>query len=528
VIQRGAAELARLIAAGEFSSREVVEAHIERIEACDPQLNAVVVRCFDEALAAADMADRERRQGSICGPLHGLPITLKESFYLAGTDSTIGVSQFRRQPAEADGALVARLKAAGAIVLGKTNLPQLMFMHETDNPLFGCTNNPWDLRRSPGGSTGGEAAAVAAGESPLGLASDIGGSIRQPAHVCGICGLKPTSGRLTQSGCRPNMVGMQAIPFQSGPLARRVEDVALAMQVLVGPPAERNEWDAPPVPWREPGEVEVARLSIGFLADDGLFTPSPAIRRAVHEAAKALADCGSRVQEFVPPGMAEMLRLYFGLISADGAAELRRLLGKDKPDWRIGRLFRLARIPRLLRPAIAAAYELAGERHTGWVVRNTGPLDAAAYRRMIGSLEDYVRKFIAAMDAAEIDVLLFPPYGLPALRHGSSGWLLEAAGYCFLPNILGMPAGVVPVTSVASHEESDRPAGTTRAAREALANERGSAGLPVGVQIMARHWREDIVLAAMQAVERQRSTQSDFPRTPVIAGDKQPQPEPKG
>ena len=196
----GAAELARRIAAGELTSEEVVAAHIARIEAVDGQLNAVVTRTFDAAVSQSRQADAALARGERCGPLHGVPFTLKDCFDVAGLDSTIGLTHHVGQPAKESGPLVTRLLGAGAILLGKTNVPQLMVMHETDNPVFGRTNNPWNLERGPGGSSGGEAAVVAAGGSPLGLGTDLGGSIRQPAHACGICGFKPTNGRLSTRG----------------------------------------------------------------------------------------------------------------------------------------------------------------------------------------------------------------------------------------------------------------------------------------------------------------------------------------
>jgi fatty acid amide hydrolase len=192
--------MARQIAAGAITSAELVEAHIRRIEAVNPRLNAVVVTRFEQARAEAAAADEARRRGDPLGPLHGVPITIKECFHVAGTPSTEGVGRFASELVAHDAPLVARLRRAGAIVLAKTNVPQLLLMHETDNPVYGRTQNPWDLERGPGGSSGGEGAIVASGGSPLGLGNDIGGSIRFPAHSCGICGIKPTTLRLTNAG----------------------------------------------------------------------------------------------------------------------------------------------------------------------------------------------------------------------------------------------------------------------------------------------------------------------------------------
>jgi fatty acid amide hydrolase len=194
-----AAELARRIARGEFSSTEVTERYLARIAAIEPQVHAVAIPLYDQARKEAAQADARRAAGQPLPPLHGVPITIKECFHLAGTPSCIGLDQLKGELLPADGTLVARLRRAGGIILAKTNLPQIMIWHECDNPVYGRTNNPWDLGRTPGGSTGGEAALIAARGSPLGLGNDLGGSIRVPSHFSGIHGLMTTTFRLPRA-----------------------------------------------------------------------------------------------------------------------------------------------------------------------------------------------------------------------------------------------------------------------------------------------------------------------------------------
>ncbi len=380
LVSLSATEMARLVAKGAVSSVELVEAHIRRIEAVNPRLNAVVVTRFPQARAEAAEADRARASGRTLGVLHGVPITVKECFHLAGTAATEGIARFAGELHRDDAPLVRRLRRAGAIVLGKTNLPQLMLLHETDNPVYGRTNNPWNLERGPGGSSGGEAAIIAAGGSPLGLCNDIGGSIRQPAHSCGITGIKPTTLRLTNAGVRDNLRGMEAIRPQAGALARSVQDLALALGVLTT--LEENEIDAQiaPVPLGDPAKVRVAALRIGMWHDDRFFPASPAVRRAVDEAAAALTRLGAHVEPFEPPDTREMVDLFFGLLSADGGADAVRLLGSSPRDWRINRLLRLGGMPAVLRGALRAALALAdsGARQTWW------PRLAAARPTVIG------------------------------------------------------------------------------------------------------------------------------------------------
>jgi fatty acid amide hydrolase len=496
-----ATELARAIAAGRLTSREVVEAHIARIEAVNPALNAVVVKRYAEARSEADAADRALHDDRLRGPLHGVPVTLKEQFAAAGMPSTLGVAL--APPDDRDGPLVARLRAAGAIVLGKTNVPQLLLYNETDNPVYGRTNNPLDPARSCGGSSGGEAAIIAAHGSPLGLGSDIGGSLRAPAHACGIAAFKPTTGRLTNDDASASGFahGQIAVLSQPGPLARTVADLALAMRVLAAPGQESFDPTVPPVPWRDPGAVDVASLRVGCIEDDGFFPASPAVRRAVREAADALARRGARIERIAPPDVAGAMRIYLRLLSADGAAGALRRLGKNEVDPRIQGLLQIVALPSKVRPLAAAALAALGQRRLAGQVRAIRRSTVDEYWSLIEAQAAYRRRFIAELDRAGIDALVCPPHALPALTHGSAYYLTTAASYSMLFNLLGMPAGVVPFTLVRPGEDRPRRAGRDLVDRAARSVERGSAGLPVGVQVVARHWRDDVALAVMAALE---------------------------
>lgn len=505
-----ATELAAQIAAGRLSARQVVAAHIEQIEAVNGALNAVVVPLFDEALAAARAADEAQAAGRPLGPLHGVPVTIKECYHVAGTPSSIGVPQLSSWRAPADSPLVRQFRTSGAIVLGKTNVPQLMLLHEVDNPVYGRTNNPWNLERGPGGSSGGEAAIIAAGGSPWGLAGDLGGSIRQPAHSCGVQGLKPTSGRLSGAGKQGNFRGMEAIGAETGPIARSVADLELMLHTLL-PVGTGQEFQLPPVPLSRAAEVATARLRVGYWEDDGYFPASPAIRRAVREAAAALTAAGVAVVPFSPPDVPAAIACYFGILGADGGANLRRTVGPGPIDWRLKPLLRFGALPALARRPLAAALELAGQTRLAGLVRAAGRTSTDGYWQLTAERADYTNRFLAALNAAGLDACLCPPHALPALTHGATEHLPSAASYCFLPNLLNMPAGVVAATRVRPGEESDRPANSDRVIQAARRVEQGSAGLPVGVQIFGRHWREDVVLALMSLLEQHFRQQPEYP-----------------
>jgi fatty acid amide hydrolase len=497
----GAAELAARLREGVLGARDVVEAHIRRIQEVNPALNAVVVPLFEEARAHAEAADARRARGEVLGPLHGVPFTVKECFDVKGAPSTLGLSDRVGHTAREDSPLVARLRAAGAILLGKTNLSLLLHGLESDNAVYGRTNNPYDLGRSSGGSSGGEAAILAAGGSALGLGSDVGGSIRVPAHCCGIHGLKPTSGRLNMLGSGDQQRGQEAVLDQAGPMARHVADLRLAMTVLTSGEQGVNALAVPPVAWRDPARVSLQGLRVGFYTEDGFIDSAPAVARAVREAAVALRERGAEVIELPPPDVARAISLYLGLLGADGGATKRRLLGAGTRDPNLSRVILLGRLPEWSRRLLAVLAARAGQRRLAHAMRAWGERSVDAYWRLIDARNAYRAAFLARLDTERIDALLCPPYPLPAVPHGDSARLGPVNGHALLFNLMGLPAGVVAATRVRSGEESMRSVGRDRSEHVARRIEVGSAGLPIGVQVAARPWREDVVLAVMEALE---------------------------
>jgi fatty acid amide hydrolase len=514
----GAEEMAGKIRRGELGVSEVLEDTLRRLQEVE-RLNAMAQPRYAEARREAQAADVALTDGTTPGPLHGVPITVKEQFYVKGLDTTVGVPHHAGRKAKRDGLLVARLRRAGAIVLGKTNVMMTLLGHECENPIHGRTDNPWDLTRTPGGSSGGEAALVAAGASPLGLGGDLGGSVRVPAHFCGIHGLKPTSGRLTNDDTmRELSSGQEIIVPQPGPMARRVEDLRLAMQVLAAPGPERTPELLPPVPWADPDEVSVRDLRVGFYEDDGYFPASPAIRRATREGAEILRERGVTVRPFTPPDLPEAIRIFISAVSGDRMAWVKRLVGPDKMDERVRANTRLGGIPPRMLPLIARIMESRGQRRLGGFIRSIRPaLTTAEHWQLNMDAYAYRHRFLDAMDGTGVDVLLCPPFALPALPHGSSLDLaLFPASYAMLYNVLGMPAGVVAATRVRKEEENGRRPSKDGVDQAAYEVDRGSAGLPVGVQVAARHWRDDQVLAVMEILEEGFRRRPDYPREPPI------------
>ena len=445
-IAASATDLTRAIRAGRRSSVEVVTAVLERIDAVNPRINAVVRR-VDGVLDAAARADARRDRGDALGPLHGLPFTIKDSFDTAGIVTTAGTVGWRDRVPDADATVVARLRAAGAILVGKTNTPEFTWSDETDNDVFGRTSNPYDLARTPGGSSGGSAAIVAAGASPFDVGSDTGDSIRQPAHVCGVAGIKPTSGRVPRTGHWPGFRGLFQSFTQLGPIARYVEDLELILPIIAGP--DGVDPFVYPVPLRDPAAVQVPRLRVAMFTDNGVRTPTPATIDAVRGGAAALADAGATVEERRPPDLGDAWDAWAAIIAADGHA------------W-LGRLITAAGTPE------RGSYDTRG-----WVTFDDG-LPGPELTALIERADGIRSRLLRWM--ADVDVILCPTMPQPAIVHGGSTDPAFGDTYSDVHNLTGFPAVVV---------------------RGGTSPE----GLPIGVQLVAGPWREDVAVAAARVVE---------------------------
>jgi amidase len=450
-IYSSATELARVIQAKEVSSLEVVKAYLERIDAVNPKLNAIVQLTAEIALEQAREADAALARGEIKGTLHGVPITIKDSLDTAGVITTGGTTGRSSFVPKQDATVVTRLRSAGAILLGKTNLPEICLAPETDNLVYGRTNNPYDLSRTPGWSSGGEAAIIAAGGSPLGIGTDIFGSIRFPCHCCGIAGIKPTSGRVPRTGdILAFSVGALDAWAQVGPLARYVEDLALTLPIIAG-----VDWHDPaiaPMPLGDPQMVVIKRLRCAVYTDNGLMAASSDTANAVNAAATALADVGVSVQEDCPKGIDRTYELYRHIVDGDGRTWTRRLLQK------VG----TTEMTPTLNQFLSQAQSIPTGEFTAWLEQ----MDMIR-SEMLSFIESY-------------DVILCPVNPLPAQPHGETVETVESfrkgLSHTYAYNLVGWPGAVVRVGATPE-------------------------GIPIGVQIVARPWREDVALAVAQHIE---------------------------
>jgi amidase len=449
----GATELAELIRSRRASSREVIEAHLRRIEAVNPRLNAVTVVLGDEALEAARAADLLAAAGGDLPPLHGVPFTVKENIDLVGTPTTVGLELFAEAYPERDAPVVERMRAAGAIPIGRTNCPGLAVRWHTDNELFGATRNPWDRARTPGASSGGEAAAVAAGMSPLGLGNDGLGSLRWPAQCCGVAALKPTLGRIPHATAGPGPgepIGSQLTAVQ-GPMARRVTDLRAALGVLAGP-TWRDPWSVP-APLR--GPAPAAPIPVAVVFDPAGHGTAAQVRDGVRKAADLLAAAGYVLDEVEPPSIDLAARTLLGMLNT--------------PEFRGGYDAFMAAMPTDVQRFIAAFYEVVGP---------SDPVDSIASfvtrHQLLRRWGEFQQTHPLIVAPIYTDV---PFLAGSDLDDGAVAATIHGMRMAIAVNALGLPGVAVPVGI--------------------------GDGLPQVVQVIGPRYREDLCLDAATAIEAQ-------------------------
>lgn len=455
--QRSAGELAEMIRTREVSSREVVDAHLQRIEQVNDHLNAITIVLTDSAVEAADAADKRTTKGEDLPPLHGVPVTVKENIDLAGTPTTWGLVALEQAIPTQDAPIVERIRVAGAIPIGRTNLPEMGLRISTNNPLRGLTRNPWNPELTAGGSSGGEGSAIASGMSPLGLGNDIGGSVRNPAFCCGIASIKPTQGRVPDATMLPPedpWLGAQLMAT-NGPMARRVADVRTALQVMSG--QHVRDPRSLTVPFDGP-EVSKRAALVTDLPGGGVI---PAVADAVRLAGQALQAAGYDVEEVSPPEI-EHVSAVWAQVLIRGIRGLRDVLGQVMSAEALTLLDQMdASLPTDVMPGDAVHVE----------------------RSRLG------RAWAAFF--AERPIVVGPvwpdkPFAHDADLEADSGMDLTLGRLRFITpgNLLGIPGAVVP-TGMAD-------------------------GLPMSVQVYADRFRDDLALQAAEIIE-----EAAEPLTPI-------------
>lgn len=456
-----ATDLAEAIAARRVSSREAVTSALARLDAVNPRVNAVVDVLADEALSAADQADAALERGGVIGPLHGVPVTVKINVDYEGRPTTTGVVAFKDDIAKADSPPIASWRAAGAVIIGRTNVPAFCARFFTDNDLHGRTLNPWDAGRTPGGSSGGAAAAVATGIGALAHGTDRAGSIRYPAYACGVVGLRPSFGRIASFSANPNVEATLASQLMSvqGPLGRSVADVRLGLRAMAQGDA-RDPWWVP-APWLDSDGKRPRRVAVFNGSDDAVI--DPAVAASVQQAAHWLEGAGCTVELATPPAFAELAEMFFSMVKTEEGE------GTSRAIERLGD----AALRRAREGTMARATKLTLEDYVAALGRRTVIL-----REWQAFLERY-------------DVLLLPvSYQLPMpIDEDQKGneavaRMIDAHAPMLAISMLGLPSLAVPTGVVGT--------------------------VPTGVQIVAGRFKEELCLRAGAMIEAQRK-----PMTPI-------------
>jgi Asp-tRNA(Asn)/Glu-tRNA(Gln) amidotransferase A subunit family amidase len=447
-----ACEIAHHIRERTLSPVQVVAEHLEAVAELNPKLNAFIEVRAEQALREAGEAEAKIERDEIVGRLHGVPLSIKSSIAVAGCKHEAGSVTRAGMRATGDASLVRRLKEAGAIILGLTNAPEMLMAYETQNALYGRTNSPWDVERTPGGSSGGESAAIASGMSAGGVGSDGGGSIRVPAHFSGICGLKPTPGRISASGHYPESLGPFAAMGVVGPLARSVRDLELLFQVMAG--TDLGDTSAAPVPLREINPEELCKVRIGYFEEHEDCPVTPETKAAIRKAIRVLEEQGFGTVPYVP-SVLRQAREYWWTLFVRLGGELLLPIFEGRED----------QTSSILRYARHEPQPSKQELLDAWFGRDQ--LRVKLFREM-----------------AEVPVIVCPVAAMPAYRHDERQWnicgkevdYMQAMMYAQWFNLLGNPAAVVPVG--ASPE-----------------------GLPIGIQVVGLPYSEELILKIAATIE---------------------------
>ncbi|XP_029002925.1 vitamin D3 hydroxylase-associated protein-like [Betta splendens] len=493
-------DLTKQLKEGTLSRDDVLHFYMEK--ALD--INRKVNCCTEILLESLDQL--KTVPSNIDGLLYGVPISIKENVKYKNHVSSCGVVVYLDQPAEEDSVLVKVLKRQGAIPFVKTNIPQGLLSYDCSNPIFGQTLNPHNSQKTCGGSSGGEGALIGGGGSLLGIGSDIGGSIRIPASFCGICGFKPTSGRISLQGVKPLFRGQKSVLASPGPMARDVDSLVLCMQALLCDHMFSLDPTVPPLPFNMQIYQSSKPLNIGYLENDGYTQPSPSMARGVREVKALLEQAGHTLVPYIPPNISHgahevMLKGLF----ADAGSNLLQKMEGGPVDVCIKPQVFLYSLPKWLKKTFSFFFERLFPRVSAVFASICGVGSAADLWAQHAAVEDYIHETIAYWREINIDVLLCPVIG-PAYNHYYCGKIGTAVSYTMLYNALNFPAGVVPVSTVTvkDEEELKHYKGMFQDAwdkhfKQAVS---GGEGLPVAVQCVALPWQEELCLRLMKEVEQ--------------------------
>ena len=490
-----ATQIGRLIKTGELKSQSVIEYFIRRIKETNPKLNAIVVELFDEALSKAIESDNKIENGDKIGRLQGVPFTIKECLDLRGTPTTFGLLRRTKDFPESTDKYVKLLQKEGAIVLGKSNVSQLLASIESQNPVYGITNNAYSLKHSSGGSSGGEGAIISAGGSPIGLGTDIGGSVRIPAAFNGICAIKPTNQRtIDQARFTEENIDLP-IDSVTGILANHPEDLFLFLDIMNSTEQKLKSFES----------VDFSKLKVGYMISDKLFEPSNSIIRGIIESIEYLKSLGTEVIEFQPPNANEAEELYTKVLSANKLQIFSENLKNDKPIALLRGYFSLVTMPKAIRKIIFLMARVFKQGTLRRVINYFDQNSGESIKQLENRISEYKKKYINSLDntaIGKLDAVICPVFPTAAVLHNTADKIGLGGTYNIQSNLLGFPAGVATVTCVNKNDLTLRPKSFDLVFRTARKIEKESEGLPVSVQIISRPFNDHIVIALINKLHK--------------------------
>lgn len=508
-----ASEIVQRIAKEEWTSSQVLEAYIARSAMAQAEANCLTEVLYEDARKRAKELDAEfATTKTLRGPFHGVPFSVKDNYQIEGYDATTGLTAWANNPGKKDACLVAQLRAAGAIIFVKTNVPQTMFAFECSNPLWGRTTNPWNNKYTCGGSSGGEAALLAMDGSAIGVGSDVGGSLRIPTSYCGIYSLKPTAERISSVGTPGIRPGFEAVRTSHGPLARSVQDCELFCKTIFG--QKDSSHQNIPMPYQA---VELpSKLRFGYYLSDGMIETSPVCKRVVLETVSALRKQGHECIEFTSPLNRAAMEVFVALASSDGYKKMLSHLDSDPMEDSLFLVTLGPRLPSFVRKlACWIAKTFLGDSLFSQLFSLAREKSVTEFTDLTDQRNEITAAWYEQIwDKYGFDGIIAPVQSLPVIPHGSSAYLSPLAAATIIYNIVDSPVGIIPVTRV--NPDTDQlstdfvpgASGQSKVlesrmylGKNPIYDPKAMEGIPVGVQLVGKKWEDEKVLAMMHVVD---------------------------
>eukprot|EP00056_Hartaetosiga_gracilis_P004592 m.76417 g.76417 ORF g.76417 m.76417 type:complete len:637 (-) comp11880_c0_seq2:2538-4448(-) len=494
-------DLRKKLQDGELSAFDVVKASLSLSLNATLEFNCVTDVIAD-CLERAKRLDEERKETGVVGPLFGMPFSVKEMYEIEGEVVTLGLpTRCNSTPSSKNATLINVLLAQGAVPIVRTNIPQTLLTFECSNPVFGETDNPWKKGRSCGGSSGGESVLHLLKTVPFGLGTDIGGSVRIPAHFCGTCGLKPTSGRLSRRGIISSVNGQIHIKATAGPMAPTVDGLLLLMRSMCSDVLYHRDLSIPPLPFNEK-MFNKKKLRIGVFSRRNHFfmKPTEGCLRAVDIAVDVLKKQNHEVVEVEMPDFEETILLFYAIMTADGTKTILHAMGDNPIDPRVAPLFKIAQVPSFIR----ALVKLMPENKITKIMSVTQEKTVEELWQLQAKLIEQTQKFLDIFESEKLDAILCVSSVVPACRQGHCSAVTPVVWPTFIYNALNCPAGIVPVTSVAHYDDEQLSKFykvEDNIDEKMKASCVGSSNLPLTVQVVGARWRDELVLRVMKEIE---------------------------